>query len=196
MRSSPAIALTAFEQIESPRPKPVRSPLFQSSEKMPLTAPSAWALQPCRAMNSPSRDPTPSRKSILVVDDDEDVRTAIYEALSPQYRIILAADGLEGYEKAHEHPSPDLIIADIAMPRLDGLSQRVHLSRRTSTHPVHPLPEEGAHPRWHARCWEWEHEPDPLRGIPRSRRGGVVARCGLLLASRPGRPRSTPGGSP
>jgi CheY-like chemotaxis protein len=73
-------------------------------------------------MNSPSRDPTPSRKSILVVDDDEDVRMAIYDALSPQYRIILAADGLEGYEKAHEHPSPDLIIADIAMPRLDGLS--------------------------------------------------------------------------
>ena len=73
-------------------------------------------------MNSPSRNPTPSRKSILVVDDDEDVRTAIYEALSPQYRVTLAADGLDGYEKAHEHPSPDLIIAAIAMPRLDGLS--------------------------------------------------------------------------
>jgi CheY-like chemotaxis protein len=73
-------------------------------------------------MNPTSRNPTPSRKSILVVDDDEDVRTAMYETLSPQYRVILAADGLDGYEKAHEQPSPDLIIADIAMPRLDGLA--------------------------------------------------------------------------
>jgi CheY-like chemotaxis protein len=73
-------------------------------------------------MNSPSRNPTPPRKSVLVVDDDEDIRMAIYEALSPQYRVVLAADGVDGYEKAHEQPSPDLIIVDIAMPRLDGLA--------------------------------------------------------------------------
>jgi CheY-like chemotaxis protein len=73
-------------------------------------------------MNPPSRNPTPPRKSVLVVDDDEDVRMAICEALSPNYRVILAADGVDGYEKAHEEPAPDLIIVDIVMPRLDGLA--------------------------------------------------------------------------
>jgi CheY-like chemotaxis protein len=73
-------------------------------------------------MNPPSRRPPPPSKSVLVVDDDDDVRMAIYEALSPHYRVILAADGIDGYEKAHEQPPPDLIIVDIVMPRLDGLT--------------------------------------------------------------------------
>jgi len=76
-------------------------------------------LQYVEPMSLPSRD---SRKSILVVDDDEGTRVAIFEALSPHYRVILAVDGLDGYEKANEPPPPDLIIADIAMPRLDGLA--------------------------------------------------------------------------
>jgi CheY-like chemotaxis protein len=64
----------------------------------------------------------PARKSILVVDDDEETRRTIYEALSPKYRVILAVDGLDGYKRANEQPPPDLIIANIAMPRLDGLA--------------------------------------------------------------------------
>jgi CheY-like chemotaxis protein len=69
-------------------------------------------------LSSPSRP----RKSVLVVDDDEGTREAIYEALSPEYSVILAVDGLDGYEKANEQPPPDLIITDIAMPGLDGLA--------------------------------------------------------------------------
>jgi CheY-like chemotaxis protein len=59
---------------------------------------------------------------ILVVDDSEEMRTAMYNMLSPAYRVTLAVDGVDGYEKASEAPHPDLIIADVSMPQLDGIS--------------------------------------------------------------------------
>jgi CheY-like chemotaxis protein len=65
---------------------------------------------------------TPLRTSILVVDDDEGMRESICDMLSSKYRVTLAIDGLDGYVKAHEQPQPDLIIADVAMPRLDGIT--------------------------------------------------------------------------
>jgi DNA-binding response OmpR family regulator len=71
-------------------------------------------------MDLPSRPPT--RKSILVVDDDEGMREAIFLVLSPNYNVTLAVDGVDGYVKANEQPRPDLIIADVAMPELDGIS--------------------------------------------------------------------------
>jgi CheY-like chemotaxis protein len=61
------------------------------------------------------------QRTILVVDDDEDVLAASFGLLAPRYRVTLAVDGVDGVSKANELPSPDLIIADIAMPRLDGV---------------------------------------------------------------------------
>jgi CheY-like chemotaxis protein len=64
----------------------------------------------------------PVRKSILVVDDDEEMRAALHGILSPQYHLTLAVDGIDGYEKASALPPHDLIVADVAMPRLDGIT--------------------------------------------------------------------------
>jgi two-component system sensor histidine kinase and response regulator WspE len=63
----------------------------------------------------------PLRKFILFVDDDEDMRNAMYEMFSPRYQVALAVDGLDGYTKANGPSRPDLIIADVAMPQLDGI---------------------------------------------------------------------------
>jgi CheY-like chemotaxis protein len=73
-------------------------------------------------MNRSSRSRPPSRKSILLVDDDEEMRESIYDLLSHEYRLTLAVDGIDGHQKANVSPRPDLIIADIAMPRLDGIT--------------------------------------------------------------------------
>jgi CheY-like chemotaxis protein len=70
--------------------------------------------------SSPPR--APARKSILVVDDDEEMRSALELVLSPKYRVTLAVDGLDGYVKANERPGPDLIIADVTMPYVDGIT--------------------------------------------------------------------------
>jgi|HubBroStandDraft_6_1064221.scaffolds.fasta_scaffold1819433_1 DNA-binding response OmpR family regulator len=63
-----------------------------------------------------------ARRCILVVDDDEDMREAVGLVLASTYRVRYAFDGVDGYEKAKELPRPDLIIADVSMPRVDGIT--------------------------------------------------------------------------
>lgn len=60
-------------------------------------------------------------KKILVVEDDPDARKLIESVLTLSHLdVVLAADGQEGLEQAKKE-FPDLIITDIAMPRLNGL---------------------------------------------------------------------------
>jgi CheY-like chemotaxis protein len=60
-------------------------------------------------------------KKILVVEDDPDARALIESILKLSgLTVVLAADGKEGLQRA-QIESPDLIITDIAMPRLNGL---------------------------------------------------------------------------
>jgi CheY-like chemotaxis protein len=59
-------------------------------------------------------------KTILVIDDSQDVRELIGDALAARgFAVLLAGDGLEGLELAQEH-SPDLILCDVRMPQFDG----------------------------------------------------------------------------
>ena len=74
---------------------------------------------------------------ILVVEDNPDIRSYLRENLESNYRISEASDGQEGFEKAFADP-PDLIIADIAMPRMDGIEMcgKVKSNLETSHIPV------------------------------------------------------------
>ncbi|MBP1931737.1 response regulator transcription factor [Ammoniphilus resinae] len=59
---------------------------------------------------------------VLVVDDDKEIRDAIEIYLKNEgLSIVQAKDGIEAIEKLHEHDI-HLIILDIMMPRLDGIS--------------------------------------------------------------------------
>jgi len=59
-------------------------------------------------------------KKILLIDDNEDVRSNTAEMLElSNYEVIVAENGKTGIEKALEH-RPDLIICDIMMPVLGG----------------------------------------------------------------------------
>lgn len=57
--------------------------------------------------------------TILVVEDDRNLRLLTAARLEDQYTVICACDGVEALEHIHKG-GIDLIIADIMMPRMDG----------------------------------------------------------------------------
>lgn len=64
--------------------------------------------------------PTNGQHTILVVEDNHELRQFIITELTTSYKVIEAADGLEGIEQATTK-MPDLIISDLMMPKADGL---------------------------------------------------------------------------
>jgi len=60
-------------------------------------------------------------KTILVVDDEKDIRISLTGILEDEgYQVVTAASGLEALESAREE-LPDLVLLDIWMPGMDGL---------------------------------------------------------------------------
>jgi DNA-binding response OmpR family regulator len=73
---------------------------------------------------------------VLVVDDDPGIRTSIRLALhAAGYRVLEAADGAAGLQLAQQE-KPALIILDVRMPGLDGLSVAAELRRVGAATPI------------------------------------------------------------
>lgn len=75
---------------------------------------------------------------ILLVDDTAEDRLLLADFLRQQgYRLYVAEDGLDGYQKAVAI-QPDLVLLDIHMPRCDGLAtcRRLKADGQTSKIPV------------------------------------------------------------
>ena len=62
-----------------------------------------------------------TKKKILIIEDNEDLRMLIAESLSDEFQVMQAGDGGEAL-KLIEHTDFDLIISDIMMPNKDGIS--------------------------------------------------------------------------
>jgi signal transduction histidine kinase/DNA-binding response OmpR family regulator len=75
--------------------------------------------------------------SVLIIEDNDEVRTFIGSSLGDGYRILEAGNGEEGVRLAQEH-IPDLVITDLMMPRLNGYQVCTILKQdaRTSHIPV------------------------------------------------------------
>lgn len=67
-----------------------------------------------------SCDDMADKKSILLVEDNEELLHLLTTILSPIYRVIIAMNGKDGLDKAIEH-QPDLILSDIMMPVMTGI---------------------------------------------------------------------------
>jgi DNA-binding NtrC family response regulator len=65
--------------------------------------------------------PTP-KPTVLIVDDEADIRLLLKDVLAVRYHILTACDGLEALEYLGETDGAvDLVITDLRMPRLDGI---------------------------------------------------------------------------
>ena len=90
--------------------------------------------------------------SILLVEDASDIRYIVELLLqNVGYTVISVNDGVEAVQRAQQEP-PDLIIMDLALPRLDGWEATRQLKERTDTHHIpvlaftaHALPDEIEH---------------------------------------------------
>src|SRR6185436_18893223 len=70
---------------------------------------------------------------VLVVEDEEILLTALSEELKQEgFDVIGAKDGVEGLEKAASE-QPDLMLLDLVMPRLDGISTLKQLKSQDNT---------------------------------------------------------------
>jgi DNA-binding response OmpR family regulator len=61
------------------------------------------------------------RLRVLVVDDDDAARDAIATWLAQEYDVVTACDGEDGLDLARQE-LPDAVIADVEMPRMDGIA--------------------------------------------------------------------------
>lgn len=71
--------------------------------------------------------------SILIVEDDAELRSFIKSILKDHYQVYEAQDGKEGYDNAVKY-IPDFILSDIMMPEMDGIEflQKIRANQNTS----------------------------------------------------------------
>ncbi|MGN8054975.1 hybrid sensor histidine kinase/response regulator transcription factor [Pedobacter sp. 22163] len=94
----------------------------------------------------PEKETAISTETILVVEDNSEIRSLITSLVGNNYQIAESENGLMGWETAVE-TLPDLIICDIMMPIMDGieLCRRLKQDERTSHIPVIILTARSSH---------------------------------------------------
>ncbi|MBO0877992.1 MAG: response regulator, partial [Pseudonocardia sp.] len=75
--------------------------------------------------------------TVLVVEDNPDLRQYLSRLLAPHWRVRTAVDGQDGLRQVHRY-RPDLVLADVMMPRLDGFGmlRRLRADPATAATPV------------------------------------------------------------
>lgn len=103
--------VTSVEEVMRVAPPSERKDRQAAAEEIVATAPVDKTDEPPR-----------TQPRVLAVDDDPFIRKMLQKVLTEaQYDVVLATDGEEALEKVYRE-RPDLIISDVVMPRLDGLS--------------------------------------------------------------------------
>ena len=82
-------------------------------------------------------DTEQNKKTILIIEDNIELRTYLKQELKNQYKVVVAENGQEGLEQAKKY-MPDVVITDVIMPKMNGLEfcSQLKSDLRTSHIPV------------------------------------------------------------
>jgi len=72
------------------------------------------------------------KSSVLIVEDDAELRLFIHSILEKEYLTLEAENGMEGLKKAIKY-CPDFIVTDIMMPQMNGIELLQHLKMNINT---------------------------------------------------------------
>lgn len=73
-----------------------------------------------------------ARRTVLVIEDNPDMRRYLCDLMRKQYRVLEAENGEEGLKTAVEQV-PDLVLSDVMMPVMDGFTCCAELRKRKET---------------------------------------------------------------
>jgi CheY-like chemotaxis protein len=80
------------------------------------------------------REVSPVRRLVLVVEDDRPLRQLYrFELELRGFSVETAGDGLEALELIEQRPTPDVVVLDLGLPRLGGLSVAAELHAHDET---------------------------------------------------------------
>lgn len=73
--------------------------------------------------------------TVLIVEDDESLRTVIADKLSRRYAVMTASGGAEALRKL-EKQKADIMVADVMMPGMDGFALTQKIRERDASMPI------------------------------------------------------------
>lgn len=160
--------LTTLEELARAVPIETRSidadrfsePEPDTEDSPAIPAPAALTAQPPPVASEPGLPP-----EILIVDDAEEILSMVEMALSDDYRVRKARDGVQALAEVRQ-TRPDLVVLDVMMPRLSGYEVCAQLKADPATEslPVIMLSARGetAHIKQGLRAGADDYLPKPF----------------------------------
>ena len=99
---------------------------------MDATASVIPIVNPDEGIQDEESEETSNKEVMLLVEDNQELRAFLRTIFSSTYRVVEAADGMEGWSKALKFV-PDIIISDVMMPEKDGIEMTKELRADMTT---------------------------------------------------------------